>query len=134
MDREDVFKTTTSSELFYEINDDNGLKTIPYTKSRIIFGVLYSQIAIYNKADGHLLLETRSRTGDLLPNRERNQLRLMFDFQKSRLVVAKVGAVLSLSNRATQKSDPEGFNVKELNEMEGKQQFQVRNSNEFSET
>jgi hypothetical protein len=49
-------------------------------------------------------------------------------------VVAQVGDVLSLSNRATQKFDMERFNLKELNETEGKQQFRVRISNELSET
>jgi hypothetical protein len=55
VDRE-FSKTTTGDESFYEINNDNGLKAIPYTKSRILLAVPYSQIATYNKADGLLLI------------------------------------------------------------------------------
>jgi hypothetical protein len=70
VDREVIFKTT-GIESFNEINNDNGLKVILYTKSVIMLRVPYFQITMYNKADGHVLNEIRSRTDDIQLNRRR---------------------------------------------------------------
>jgi hypothetical protein len=48
------------------------------------------------------------------------------------LVVAKVRERLTVSKRATQKFDMERFNLKKLNEVEGKEEYQVKISNRFT--
>jgi hypothetical protein len=47
------------------------------------------------------------------------------------LVVAKVRERLAVSKRAAQKVDTERFNVKKLNEGDGKEQYQVTVRNKF---
>jgi hypothetical protein len=47
------------------------------------------------------------------------------------LVAAKFRKRMGVNKRRTQKLDMEGFNPKELNEVEGKEQYQVIISNRF---
>jgi hypothetical protein len=46
-------------------------------------------------------------------------------------VIAKVGEALSVSKRAAQKFHMERFNLKKLNDVEVKEQYQSRISNRF---
>jgi hypothetical protein len=48
------------------------------------------------------------------------------------LVVTNVRERLAVSKRATQKSDMERLNLKQLNEVEGKEQYQVKISHRFT--
>jgi hypothetical protein len=46
--------------------------------------------------------------------------------------VAKVREILAISKRAAQKFDMERFNLKELDEVEAKEQYRVEISNRFA--
>jgi hypothetical protein len=48
------------------------------------------------------------------------------------LVVAKVKEKLAVSKRTTQKCDTERFNLRKLDEVEGKKQYRVEISNRFA--
>jgi hypothetical protein len=54
----------------------------------------------------------------------------MSDLSRHYLVVAKVWEKMEVRQRATN-IDMESFSLKKLNDVEGKEQYQIKNSNKF---
>jgi endonuclease/exonuclease/phosphatase family metal-dependent hydrolase len=127
--REDIFKPTIGNESLHEISNDNGIRVVNFatSKNRIVKNTMFPRHNInkftwtspdrktHNQID-HILTDKRwhSSVPDIRSFRGAD---CNTDHD---LVVAKVGERLALSKQTTQNFDMKRFNLKKLNEVEGK--------------
>jgi hypothetical protein len=128
---EDIFKPTIGNESLHEISNVNGVRVVNFATSRnlIVKSTMFLRCNIHKftwtSPDGkthnqidHILIDQRRHSG-------------VFDVQSFRgadcdadnyLVVANIRERLAVSKQTTQKFDMERFNLKKLDEVEGKEQ------------
>jgi hypothetical protein len=138
--REDIFKLTSGNDSLHEGSNDNGVRVVNFTTSKIL--VLKSTMFphrnihkyTWTSPDG----KTRNQIDHVLIDRRWHSS--ILDVRSLRgadcdtdhyLVVAKVRETLSARNQGAQKTDGERFNLKKLSEMEVTKQFQMEISNRF---
>jgi hypothetical protein len=136
--REDIFKPTIGNESFHEFSNNNGVKVVNFTTSKNLRAksMMFPQCNIHkytwtspderiNNQIDHILLVRRRHSNEL-------------DIQSSRaadcdsdhfLVVVKVRERLAVNKQRSQRFYMERFNLKNLNEVQGKEQFCVEVSN-----
>ncbi|PNF20380.1 hypothetical protein B7P43_G10237 [Cryptotermes secundus] len=139
--REDIFKPTIGNESLHEISYDNGVSVVNFAKSKnlTIKSKMFPHRNIHKftwtSPDGKI----HNQIDHILTDRRRHSSRL--DVQSFRaadcetyhyLVVAKVRERLAVSKETKQKVHMERFNLKKLNEVDGKEQYRVEISNRFA--
>jgi hypothetical protein len=134
---EDIFEPTIGNESLHEISIDNGVTVVNFATSQnlIVKSTMFPHRNIYkftpdrkrhNQTD-HILIDGRwhSNIHDVRSFRaadcDTNQC----------LVVAKVRERLTVSKQTMHRVHMERFNLKKLNEVEGKEQYRVEISNRF---
>ncbi|PNF20264.1 hypothetical protein B7P43_G15395 [Cryptotermes secundus] len=133
--REDIFKPTIGNESLREISNDNGVRVINFTISKklTIKGTMFPHrnmhkftwtspdVKIHNQID-HFLIDRR-RHSSILDVRSFRAADCDTDHY---LVVAKVRKRLAVSKQTTHRVHMERFNLKKFNEVEGKEQIDLR--------
>ncbi|PNF19924.1 hypothetical protein B7P43_G11503, partial [Cryptotermes secundus] len=139
--REDIFKPTIGNESLHEISNDNGVRVVNFATSKNLtfkttmlphrnihkFTWTSPDGKVHNQID-HILIDRR-RHSNILDVRSFRAADCDTDHY---LVVAKVRERLAVSKQTTQRVPRERFNLKKLNELEGKEQYCVHISNRFA--
>ncbi|PNF34106.1 hypothetical protein B7P43_G01139 [Cryptotermes secundus] len=139
--REDIFKPRIGNESLHEISNDNGVRVVNFVTSETLtvkstmfphrnihkFTWTSPDGKIHNQID-HILIDRRRHSS-------------IFDVRSFRaadcdtdhyLVVAKVRERLAVSKQTTHRIHMERFNLKKVNEVEGKELYRVEISNRFA--
>jgi hypothetical protein len=132
--REDIFKPTIGYESLHEISNDNGVRLVNLATSKnpsvksTMFPHHITHKYTWTTPDG----KTHNQTDHILVDRQRHSS--VLDVRSFRaadcdsdyyLVVAKVRERLAVNEQRSQRSHMKRFNLKKINEVEGKQQFRV---------
>jgi endonuclease/exonuclease/phosphatase family metal-dependent hydrolase len=139
--RGDNFKPTIENESFREISNDNVVRSVKFATSknlRIKSTMLpHSSIHKYTwtSPDGkthnqidHILVDRRRHSNVL----DVRSLRAADCDSDHCLVVAKVRERLAVKKQISQRFNTERFNLRNLNDVEGKEEFRVEVSNRFA--
>jgi hypothetical protein len=139
--REDIFKLTIGNESLHEISNDNGVRLVNFATSTNlrVRSTMFPHRNIHKytwtSPDG----KTHNQIDHILVDRRRHSNAL--DVRSFRaadcdsdhcLVVAKVKERLAVNKQRSQRFNMERFNLKKLNDVEGKEQFRVEVSNRFA--
>jgi hypothetical protein len=140
--REDIFKPTIGKESSHEISNDNGVRVVNFStcKNLVVKSNMFLHRSIHKctwtSPDGqkhnqldHVLIERRRYSSILDVPFFRGA---DCDDTDHYLVVAKVRERLAVRKRPVNKMGMDRFNLKKLNEGEGKKQYQVTIKNRFS--
>jgi endonuclease/exonuclease/phosphatase family metal-dependent hydrolase len=131
---EDIFKQTIGNESLHEISNDNGVRGVNFATSRnlrvkstmfprrnILKYTLTSPDGKTHNQIDHILVDRR-RNSNILDVRSYRAADCDTDHY---LVVAKVRERLAVHKQRSHRSHRERFNLKKLNEVEGKEQYCV---------
>jgi hypothetical protein len=139
--REDIFKSTIGNESLHEITNANGFRFVNFATSKNlrVKSTMFPRRNIHKytwtSPDG----KTHNRIDHILVDRRRHSN--VLDVRSFRaadcdsdyyLVVAKVRETLAVDKQRSQRFHMERFNLKKLNDVEGKEQFRVEVSNKFA--
>jgi hypothetical protein len=138
--RENIFKPTIGNESLHEFSNDNGVRVVNF--------VISKNLVVENKMFPHRNIRKYTWTSPegnthkivhvLIDRRPHSSILDVWSFRGADcdtdhyLVVAKVRERLALSMRAAQKIDTERFNIKQLNEGDVNEQYQVIIRNKFA--
>jgi hypothetical protein len=139
--REDIIKPTIANESLHKITIDNRVRLVNYVASKNLrvkstmfphrnihkYTWTSPDGKIHNQID-HVLVDRR-RHSNVLDVRTFRAADCVSDHY---LVVAKVRERLAVNKQRSQRFDMERFNLKKLNDVEGKEQFRVEVSNRFA--
>jgi hypothetical protein len=137
---EDIFKPTIGSQTLHEISNNNGALVVNFATSKNLtvesttFPHRNIHTFTWTSPDGktpnqidHILIDKR-RQSNVLDVRSFRGADCDTDHY---LLVAKVRERLAVSKQTTHIFHTERFNLKELNDVEGKEQYWVEISNKF---
>jgi hypothetical protein len=140
--REDIFKQTIGNETLHEISNDNGVGLVNFATSKNlrVKSMMFPHHNIHKytwtSPDG----KTRNQIDHILVERRRHlnvlgirSFRAADCDSDHYLVVAKVRETLAVNKQISCRFHMERFNLKKLNEVEGKGQFSVEASNRFAD-
>jgi hypothetical protein len=138
--KENIFKPTIGNESLHEISNDNGVRIVNFATSKnlVVKSTMYPHRKIHKHTWTSPEGNTHNQIDHILIDRKRHSC--ILDVRSFRgadcdtdryLAVAKVRERLAVSKRAAQKIDTERFNVKKLNEVDVKEQYQVTIRNKF---
>ncbi|PNF35790.1 hypothetical protein B7P43_G11761 [Cryptotermes secundus] len=111
--REDIFKPTVGNESLHEISNDNGVRVVNFATSK--------HLTVKRNQIDHILVDRR-RHSSILDVRSFRAADCDTDHY---LVVAKLRERLAVSKQTTHRVHMERFNLKKLNEVEGKEQYHI---------
>jgi endonuclease/exonuclease/phosphatase family metal-dependent hydrolase len=134
--REDIFKPTIGNDTSHEISNDNGVIVVNFATSKnlVVKSTMLPHRSIHkynwtspggkahNQID-HILIDRRQHSS-ILDVRSFRGVDCDSDHYEY-LVIAKVRERLAVGKRMVKKMDMERFNLKQLNEEEVKEQYQV---------
>jgi hypothetical protein len=139
--REDIFKPTIGNESLHEISNENGIRVVNFATSKnlAVKSRMFEHDNIHKytwtSPDG----KTHNQNNHFQVDRRRHSS--VLDVQSFRtadcdndhyLVVAKVRERLVVNKQKSQRFHMETFNVKNLNEVEGEEQYHVEVSSRFA--
>jgi hypothetical protein len=141
VDRKDIFKPTIGNESLHEISNDDGVRLAHFATSKYLRfkSTMFPHCSIHKytwtSPDGkthnqidHILVDRR-RHSNILDVRSHRAADCDTDHY---LVVAKVRERLAVNKQRSHRLHMERFNLKKLNEVEGKEQYHVEVSNRFT--
>jgi hypothetical protein len=132
--REDILKPTIGNESLHEISNDNRDRVVNFATPRnlIVKSTMFPQRHIHKCTWTSPDRKTHSQIHQILLDRRRHSI--IFDDRSFRaadcgtdhyLVVAKIRERLAVSKQTAHRVYMERFNLKKLNEVEGKEQYCV---------
>jgi endonuclease/exonuclease/phosphatase family metal-dependent hydrolase len=139
--REDIFKPTIGNESLHEMSNYNGVRLVNFATSKNlrVKGTMFPHRNIHKytwtSQDG----KTHNQIDHVLVDRRRHSN--VLDVRSFRaadcdsdhyLVVAKINERLAFNKQRSQRFHKQRFNHKKLNDVEGKEQFHVKDSNRFA--
>jgi exonuclease III len=130
--REDIFKPTIGNESFHEISNDNGVRLVNFATSKHlrVKSTMFPHRNIHKYIWTSPDVKTHNQIDHILVHRRRHSN--VLDVRSFRvadcdsdhyLLVAKVRERLAANKQRSQRFDMERFNLKKLNDVEGKEQF-----------
>ncbi|PNF33796.1 hypothetical protein B7P43_G10228 [Cryptotermes secundus] len=139
--REDIFEPNIGNESLHEISTDNGVRVVNFATSKLLtvkstkfphrnihkFTLTSPDGKIHNQID-HILIDRKWHSSIL----DVRSFRAADCDTDHYLVVAKVRERLAVSKQTTHRVHMGRFNLKILNEVEGKEQYCVEISNRFA--
>jgi hypothetical protein len=139
--RGDIFKLTIGNGSLHEISNDNGVRSVNLATSKNL-GVkstmfphrnIYKYIWMFpdgkpHNQIGHILVDRRKHSNVL----DVRSFRAAYCDSDHYLLVAKVEERLAVNKQRSQRFNLERFNLKKLNDVEGKEQYLVEVSNRFA--
>jgi hypothetical protein len=139
--REDIFKPIIGNESLHEVNNDNGVRVVNFATSKylIINSITFPHRDIHKhiwtSPDGvthnqidHVLIDKRRHSNIL----DVCSFRVADCDTDHYLVVAKLKEKISVSKRVRQIFDLERFDLKNVDDVEVKEKYQVQISNRFA--
>jgi hypothetical protein len=135
--REEIFQPAIGNESLHEISNDNRVRLVNLATSKNLTMFPHRNIHKYTwtSPDGR----THNQIDHILVNRRRHSSILdVLSFRAADcdsdhyLVVAKVRERLAVNKQRSHSLHTEKFNLKKLNDVEGKEQFCVEVSNRFA--
>jgi hypothetical protein len=139
--REDIFTPTIGNDSLHETSNDNGVRVVNFATSKnlVIKSTMFPHRKIHKytwtSPDG----KTHNQTDHVLVDRRRQSS--ILDVRSFRgancdmdhyLVAAKLRERLSVIKRVAQKFDMHRFDLRKLNDVEVKEQYQVKITNRFA--
>jgi hypothetical protein len=134
--REDIFKPTIGNERLHEISNDNGIRLINFAtcKNLRVKSTMFPHCNIQKYTWTSPDRKTHNRIDHILVDRRRHSNVLHVrsfraadcDSDHYLVVVAKVRERLAVNKQISQKFNMERFNLKKLNDVEGKENFVLR--------
>ncbi|PNF40917.1 hypothetical protein B7P43_G14992, partial [Cryptotermes secundus] len=133
----DMFKPTNRNESLHEIINDNGDRVVNFPASKIV--TVKSTHRNFHESTGsypdgknhnqfdHILIDTRRRASVL----DVRAFRIADCDTDHHLVEETFREILAVNKQTTHRFQMEGFNLKRLKEVEGKEQYRVEISNSF---
>ncbi|PNF32224.1 hypothetical protein B7P43_G18020 [Cryptotermes secundus] len=130
--REDIFNPTIGNESLHEISNDNGIRVVNFATSKnfTVKSTMFPHRNIHTFTWTSHEGKIHNQIDHILTDRRRQSS--IFDVRSFRaadcdtdhyLVVAKVRERLAVSKQTTHRVHMERFNLKKLNEVEGKEQY-----------
>jgi len=141
MGRENILKLTIGNESLHQDSNDSGVRIVNFATSKnlVVESTMFPHRNIHKytwtSPDG----KTDNQINHILIDRRRHLS--ILDVRSFRgadcdtdhyLVVAKVRERLAASKQAAQKSDGERFNLRKLNELEVRKQYQIEITSRFA--
>jgi hypothetical protein len=139
--RENILKPTIGNESLHQDNNDNGVRILNFATPKNLVGksTLFPHLNIHKytwtSPDG----KTHNQIDHILIDRRRyssiqdvRSFRVADSDTDHYLMVAKVRERLAVSKQAAQKFDGERFNLRKLNELEVRKQYQIEITNRFA--
>jgi hypothetical protein len=139
--REDIFKPKIGNESLHKISNDNGIRLVNFATSKnfTVKTTMFPHCNVYKytwtSPDGkthnqidHILVDSR-RHSNVLDVRLLREADCNCDHY---LVMAKFRERLAVNKQRSYRFHMDRFNLKKLNEVEGKEQFCVEVSNRFA--
>jgi hypothetical protein len=132
--REDIFKRTVGNERPHEISNDDGVRAVIFATSRnlIVKCTTFPHRSIHKYKWTSPEGQMHSQVDRVLTDRRRHSSILHVRYFRGAdcdsdnyLVVEEVREILAVSKRMVNKMEVERFNLKQLNEEEVKEQYQV---------
>jgi hypothetical protein len=135
-----MFKLTVGNESLHEINNDIGVRVVSFATPKILivkstmFPRLNIQKYIWMSPGG----KTHKQIDHILIDRRRHSSVLdvrsfrAADCDTDHLVAVKIRERLAVNKQGSHKLHMERFNLKRLNEVEGKEKYHVQVSNGFA--
>jgi hypothetical protein len=139
--REDIFKPTIKNEISHEISNGNGVREVNFATSKklVVKSTMFPHRSIYKYTLTSPDRNTHYQTDQtLIDRRWQSSILDVRSFRGANcdsdhyLVVAKVRDRLAVTKRMVKTMAMERFNLKQLNEGEVKEQYQVTTKNRFS--
>ena len=137
MEKENIFKPKIGNESLHQDSNDNGVRIVKCATSKLwLLRTRCSSTKIFISAPGPLLMRRLNQIGHIL--RDRIWHPSILDVCSFRgtdcdtdhyLVVAKVRESLVVSKQAAQKFSGEIFNLRKLNELQVRKQYQIETAN-----
>jgi hypothetical protein len=138
--RENIFKPTIWNEGLHEIRNDNGVRTVNFAPSKnlTVKNTMFPHRNIHKYTWTTPDAKTHNQIDHILVDRRRHSS--VIDVRSFRagvcdidhyVVVAKVRERLAVNKQRSQRFRMQRFNLKKLNEVEGKEQYHVEVSNRF---
>ena len=139
--RENIFKPTIRNESLHQDSNDNGVRILNFATSKnlVVKCKMYPHRNIHTctciSPDG----QTHNQIDHILIDRRRHSS--IIDVRSFRgadcdtdhyLVLAKVRERLAVRKQAAQKSDGVRFNLRKLNDLEVRKQYQIEITNRFA--
>ena len=138
MERENIFKPTIGNESLHQDSNDNGVRIVNFATSKnlVVKNTMFPHRNIHkctwtfldgknhNQID-HVLIDRRWRSSIL----DAQSFRGADCDTDHYLVVAKVGERWAVSKQAVQKFDGERFNLRKLNDVEVRKEYQIEITN-----
>jgi len=132
--REDIFKLAFGSESLHQNSNDNGVRIVNYATSKnlVVRGTMFLHQNIYNYTCCSPNGKTHNQIDHILIDRKWHWS--ILDVQSFRgadcntdhyLLDAKARERLVVSKKVALKFDGEGFNLRKLNELEVRKQYQI---------
>jgi hypothetical protein len=138
--RDNIFKSTIGKESVHQDNNDNGVRIVNFaTLKNLVKSTTFPHRNIlkytwtspdgktHNQVD-HILIDRRWHSRILDVRGFRGADCDTFHY----LVVAEVRERLAVSKQAAQKFEGERFNLRKLNELEARKQYQIEITNRFA--
>jgi len=141
MRRENIFKPTIGNESLHQDNNDNGVRIVSFVTSKnlVVKSTMFPHRYIHKYTWTSPDKKTHKRIDHILIDRRWYSIVLDVrsfrgaDFETDHhLVVAKFREILALSTQAAQRFDGEWFNLRKLNELEFRKQYQIQITNRFA--
>ena len=140
MGKEITFKPTIGNDSLQQDSNDNGVRTVNFSKLKnlVVKSTMFPHRDIHKYTWTSLDGKTHNQIDHIWI--DKRWLSSIKDVQRFRgadcdtdhyLVVAKVWERLAVSKQAAQKSDGERFNLRKLNELEVRKQYQIYITNRF---
>jgi hypothetical protein len=139
--KEDIFKPTPGNDSLHKTSNNSGVRVVSFTTSKkmtaksTLFPHHYIHIFTWASADGkthnqidHILIERRGHSSIL----DVRSFRAADCDTDHYLVVVKVREKLAVSKQTMSRAHMGRFNLKKLNEIEGKRLYRVEISNRFA--
>ena len=139
--RENIFKPTIGNESLHQDSNDNGIRIVNFATSKnlVVKSTMFPHQNIHRctwtSPDG----QTHNQIDHILIDKRRHSS--IIDVRSFRgadcdtdhyLVVAKVRERLAVRKQAAQKSDGVRFNLRKLNDLEVRKQYQIEITNRFA--
>jgi hypothetical protein len=124
--REDIFKLTIGNESLHKISNDTGVRLVNFATSKNlgVKSTMFPHRSIlkytWTSPDG----KTHNQIDHILVDRQGIPMYLMFDHTGQQIVI--------LIKQRSHRFQMERFNLKKLNDVEGKEQYRVQVPNKFA--
>jgi len=139
--RENIFKPTISNESLHQDSNDNGVTIINFTTSKKL--VVKSTLFLHQDTHKYTSTSSDGKTHNqidhiLIDRRWHSSILDIQSFRRAEcdtdhyLVVTEVRERLAVSKQAAQRFDGERFNLRKLNELEVRKQYQIEIKNRYA--